>query len=273
VADLKYWWIIQSLESYGQHPDLIGGGFKQGTNRLLHPKFREIKKGDKIVLYGTGDKVLIGIFEVVSDMDVLRNDEYWTDTPIFRIKPAFMPSEGFFVDWKKLLFDPSFSFDLFPDKSRWTYKIWNKYIHPLSQKDYDTIKSAILSKKYEIRLEAEEKTISERLGPAFGTLDLLFEPVDEMGVVYLFARHHKEIGFPFIVKLRSQYPDVIAIDTKGETKRIELEFRSSNFSHDPKGCDYIVCWIDDVEDELKSKLPKIIDLRNSLSSIYSRQGS
>jgi len=129
-----------------------------------------------------------------------------------------------------------------------------------------------MSKKHETKLEVtEEKTISERLSLAFGTIALLFEPVDEMGVVYLFAKHHREIGFPFIVKLRSKFPDVTAIDTKGERKLIELEFRSSNFDHDPKGCDFIVCWIDDLDEELKKVLPPTIDLRKALSSIYSKQ--
>lgn len=273
MSKLKYWWIIQNLQSYNEHPDLIGCGVKEGTNVPTHRAFASIKKGDFVVYYATGDMVLIGIFEIVSDRDVLHDDEYWHDIAVYRIKPAFMPTEGFFVDWKKLLFDPKFSFRLFPNKKRWTYKIWKHYIHSLSSEDFETIKSAILSRKYETAVEAREKTISERLGPAFGTIDLLFEPVDEMGVVYLFAKHHRELGFPFIVKLRSKYPDVIAINTKGETKLIELEFRSSNFNHAPKGCDYIVCWIDDLEDELKDKLPKIIDLRNSLSNIYRKQGS
>jgi len=270
---LKYWWIIQSLEALNQHPDLIGCGLKEGTDRPTHSKFAEIKKGDYVVYYATGDMVLVGIFEVVSDMEMLRDDEYWGDDAIFKLKPSVMPTEGFFVNWKKLLFDPVVSFDLFPKKERWVYKIWKHYIHPLSSRDFETIKTAVTSRRYEVSAKVEEKTISERLGPAFGTIDLLFEPVDEMGVVYLFAKHHRELGFPFIVKLRRKYPDVIAIDTKGERALVELEFRSSSFNHDPKGCDYIMCWIDDLEDELKKNLPKIIDLRKELSSIYSKQGS
>lgn len=44
VGRLRYWWIIQSLEAYNQHPDLIGCGLKEGTERPTHPKFQEIKK-------------------------------------------------------------------------------------------------------------------------------------------------------------------------------------------------------------------------------------
>ena len=270
---MRYWWIIQSLEAYGQHPDLIGCGLKEGTDRPTHGKFSEIRKGDFVAYYATGDKVLVGVFEVVSNMEPLVNDEHWHNHAVFRLRPAVMPTEGNFVDWKKLLFDPKSSFDLFPNKERWTYTIWNHYIYELTPKDFETMRTAISSHRYEMAAEVSEKTISERMGPAFETIDLLFEPVDEMGLVYLFARHHKEIGFPFIVKLRSKYPDAIAIDAKGERKLIELEFRSSSFNHDPKGCDYIVCWIDDLEEELKEKLPPIIELSKSLSSIYSKQSS
>ena len=252
---------------------MIGCGIKKGTSIPIHKKFSEIEKGDHIVYYATGDMVLIGIFEVISERDTMHNDEDWGDRLVYHIKPAFMPNEDYFVDWKELLFEQDVSFDLFPVKERWQFKIWNKYIHPLSQADYELIKKGILSHKYETTIETKEKTIFERLGPAFGTIDLLFEPVDEMGVVYLFAKHHREIGFPFIVKLRSKYPDVVAIDMKGERKLLELEFRSSNFNHDPKGCDFIVCWIDDLDAELKKKLPKIIDLSKTLSSIYSKHNS
>lgn len=267
---LKYWWIIQSLEAYNQHPNLIGCGLKEKTDRPIHSKFQEIKKGDFIVYYATGDKVLVGIFEVTSDMSYLRDDEYWGESAVYELKPTITPTDGSFIDWKKVLFDQTLSFDLFADKENWTFKIWKHYIHPLSIKDFETIKKAILSKKYETASAVEEKTISDRLGPAFGTIDLLFEPVDEMGVVYLFAKHHRELGFPFIVKMRRKYPDVIAIDNKGEKAQIELEYRSSGFNHDSKGCEYIVCWIDDLEENMKKNLPKIIDLKKQLSNIYSK---
>ena len=268
---MKYWWIIQSLESFDQHSDMIGCSLKKGTDQPIHKQFSKIKKGDNIVYYVTGDKALLGIFEVTSEMEILNDDAEWGDIATYKIKPEIMPTTGYYLDWKKLLFDPNVSFDLFPNKDRWPYKIWNRYIHPLTQSDYETIKNAILTHKYESKIEVEEKTISERLGPAFGIIDLLFEPVDEMGVVYIFARHHREIGFPFIVKLRRKFPDAIAIDTKGERKLIELEFRSSNFNHDPKGCDFIVCWVNDVEEKLKKRLPEIIDLKKELSNIYSKQ--
>jgi hypothetical protein len=176
---LKYWWIIQSLEAYNQHPDLIGCGLKEGTDRPTHQKFQEIKKGDFVVYYATGDKVLVGIFEVASNVEMLRDDAYWGESAVFKLKPAFMPAEGSFIDWKKVLFDLALTFDLFPDKENWVYKIWKHYIHSLSPRDFETIKKAVLSHKYETSVDVEEKTISERLGPAFGTIDLLFEPVDE----------------------------------------------------------------------------------------------
>jgi len=130
VQYLKYWWIIQSIDAYDQHPDLIGCGFKEGTEKLVHKKFESIKKGDHIVYYATGDKVLLGIFEVTSEMHTLKDDAQWGHVAVYDIRPAVMPTEGFLVDWRKVLFDPAVSLELFPDRNRWTYKIWDRYIHP-----------------------------------------------------------------------------------------------------------------------------------------------
>jgi len=77
---------------------MIGCGLKEGTGVPIHRKFSDIKKGDHIVYYATGDKVLVGIFEVASDMERLRDDPDWGDDAVYRIKPAVMPTEGFSID-------------------------------------------------------------------------------------------------------------------------------------------------------------------------------
>jgi hypothetical protein len=98
---------------------------------------------------------------------------------------------------------------------------------------------------------------------------LLFSPVDELGVACLFFTHHKELGFPYIVKASSKFPDVTAIDKDGETTYIELEYKSSDFilhGHSPEECDYIVCWEDDLE-EKPDKFPEIISLKNEIPKL------
>jgi len=95
---------------------------------------------------------------------------------------------------------------------------------------------------------------------------MLFEPIDELGVAFLFAMYHKELGFPYIVKVSNKFPDVTAIDKNGESVTIELEYRASDFiahGHAQDECDYIVCWENDLEAALEG-FPQIIALKDKL---------
>lgn len=76
---------------------------------------------------------------------------------------------------------------------------------------------------------------------------LHFEPENEMGVVFLFSRLADSKYGLSIESVQSGFPDCIA-NKDGKRIRIEFEYRSRNFSvhrHNPKECDWIVCWIDD----------------------------
>lgn len=266
------WFIIQSLESYSQHPDRIGSSLKEGSSEPKHGLFKEIKRGDKIAYYATGDMVIVGIFEVISEsMEVMKDDKDWGTLGVYRIKPDVLPKDGEFVDFKSLLYSPDVSLELFPEKDKWRYKIWNHYIHRLSDNDLATIRGSIVDLKHTIKSDlTEPKVLTERLGIPVETANLLFEPIDEMGVVYIFASYHRKLGFPFIVRMRKRFPDVTAIDTRGEVKRIELEYRASNFAqhgHPPEGCDFLVCWENDWEEAPLDKL-KIIPLKEVLADIF-----
>ena len=73
-----------------------------------------------------------------------------------------------------------------------------------------------------------------------------YPPENELGVVFLFSRLARKLGFE-IDEIRPFYPDCIAY-RDNKRVRIEFEYRSSNFArhrHDPKKCDYIVCWVHD----------------------------
>lgn len=73
------------------------------------------------------------------------------------------------------------------------------------------------------------------------------EPVNEQGVVALFGEMAKELGF-VIERIGTRFPDCVAMRNVGgvwEMVRIEFEFVSSRFDHDPAGCDLVVCWKDD----------------------------
>lgn len=78
--------------------------------------------------------------------------------------------------------------------------------------------------------------------------DMMHEPVNEQGAVLLFGMLATNLGF-LIEMVRTGYPDCEAKrkgkDGKFRKVRIEFEFATSRFDHDPDGCDLIVCWEDD----------------------------
>ncbi len=95
-------------------------------------------------------------------------------------------------------------------------------------------------------------------------LGLLFEPYYHDEVIFLFSKLHEKVGFPYIIRIQTEYPDIQAIDSERETKTLEIETYASQFSgHDPKDCDFIVCWENDLN-EVPEDWPKIIQLKDYL---------
>lgn len=78
---------------------------------------------------------------------------------------------------------------------------------------------------------------------------LAHEPVNEAGVVFVFALLAENMGF-VVQRLQTDFPDCEAMREmeRGcwQRVRIEFEFESRNFlkhGHHGHGCDLIVCWI------------------------------
>lgn len=74
------------------------------------------------------------------------------------------------------------------------------------------------------------------------------QPVNEMGVVFLFGMIAHLLGF-VVEALQMSFPDCLAkleVEPKiWQHVRIEFEFESRKFRehrHDPAQCDMIVCW-------------------------------
>lgn len=93
-----------------------------------------------------------------------------------------------------------------------------------------------------------KKTPAPVYGRPLVTQALATAPVNEMGVVFLFALLATQLGF-VVLRLQAEFPDCEAWrmgpDDRWLRVRIEFEFESRNFiahHHDPKGCDLIVCW-------------------------------
>ena len=88
-----------------------------------------------------------------------------------------------------------------------------------------------------------------RYGDTLNFRGLLHAPVNEQGVVFLFATLAVDLGF-LVESLTPGFPDCEAKRRVGkawERVRIEFEYESRSFrehDHDPKGCDLIVCWED-----------------------------
>jgi hypothetical protein len=79
--------------------------------------------------------------------------------------------------------------------------------------------------------------------------------LNEQGVVFLFGMVARELGM-YVELVRPGYPDCIAKRYIGkgrwEEVRIEFEYRSSQFKHNPSECDMIICWQHDWKECPKS---------------------
>jgi len=101
-----------------------------------------------------------------------------------------------------------------------------------------------------VPLTAKPKLLLDR--PVYGRPltppGLAHEPVNEMGVVYLFGLLGHRMDY-VVTRIQSEFPDCEAFREvapgRWQRVRIEFEFESRNFllhKHDPKKCDVIVCW-------------------------------
>jgi hypothetical protein len=91
-------------------------------------------------------------------------------------------------------------------------------------------------------------------GGILGVRGIVYEPINEQGVILLFAALCHDLGF-MIEGIRSAFPDALLRrrNAKGtwNSCRAEFEFKSSSFKlhkHDPKQYDIIICWEHDWQD-------------------------
>jgi Homing endonuclease associated repeat len=85
-------------------------------------------------------------------------------------------------------------------------------------------------------------------GPLLLAPGLVHEPMDELGVVYVFGMVAYRMGFA-VLRTQMTFPDCEAIREiqpgKWQRVRIEFEYESRNFvkhGHNKDECDLIVCW-------------------------------
>jgi len=103
-------------------------------------------------------------------------------------------------------------------------------------------------------MENMEKSSKSFVGSPINFRGLIYSPINEQGVVYLFGLVAEDLNIR-VESIQQGYPDCTGIKYLGKGKwervRIEFEYKSSSFDHDPTGCDIVVCWEDDLNDEEK----------------------
>ena len=100
---------------------------------------------------------------------------------------------------------------------------------------------------------------------------LVYSPINEQGVVFLFGKVAHEFGM-YVELIRTGCPDCIAKRYVGKDKwediRIEFEFKSSDFlrhKHKTEDADMIVCWEHDWQNCPKSI--EILELKNEINKL------
>lgn len=170
--------------------------------------FRNLSKGDKIIYYAIDTQEIVGLFEIDSDTWVPFEG---SNTDIEWGRTLSYKIKPLYVPSKPLNFSAkALGLSLEPRGT----------VARLSRKQYERIKSFILG---------------------------ISDPVNHEGVVALFSKIHRELGYSAIKEIRTAFPDAIVEDAYGNEKRIEFEHKSMNIEkdeHKAKHCDEIVCWED-----------------------------
>jgi hypothetical protein len=138
---------------------------------------------------------------------------------------------------------------------------WKTYLPTIDKNAY----CAYLYESNEYRTAS--KSIKRDGTIPLNKIGLLYSPKYEQEVLYLFAKLHRDIGFPYINTIQVAFPDIVAQDNNRNTVRIELEVLSSDFilhKHDKNECEYIVCWENDIVSEDLVNFPEIIPLKDYL---------
>ena len=127
-----------------------------GVGEPRSSKFSNIQKGDLVVYYATKACVVVGIFQVVSHMEYLPSDPYWKEVVVYQIRPVELPVPGNYLDFRKLVADPTFQFNMFPKKKNWGSYLMGKTCLLLTENDYRIIKDALPKNKYLKGIEETE---------------------------------------------------------------------------------------------------------------------
>jgi hypothetical protein len=122
---------------------------------------------------------------------------------------------------------------------------WKDVLALVEAKDQVSKEQALMAS-----LIKEGRILTDR--PVYGALmrpcPLIFEPVNEASVIYLFGTVAERLGF-VVMRMQSEFPDCEALrvvdGNRLQIVRAEFEYESRNFLrhlHNASECDLIVCW-------------------------------
>lgn len=126
-------------------------------------------------------------------------------------------------------------------------------------------------KSLKAQVSRSKKVIKDRLGEGIWGLKSENQNFTHEEIVFLFARVFYPLGFDFVKKVRTEYPDCICYKD-GQEVGIEFEpvlsaFRNHINKDDLSLCQYIVCWKDDLKiydsifEELKKHNIEVVELK------------
>jgi len=133
---MNYWLVIHSLDSYKEHPDLIGCpvNLRYTKNKPRFKLFSKLAEGDKIVYYAKGKKI-VGLFQINSDMLFIDDDPKWGSMFVYSIAPIAMASTGY-IELEKIIPNPITDLEIFQNAKNWASVLQGKVVLRLSVTDY-----------------------------------------------------------------------------------------------------------------------------------------
>lgn len=83
------WIVIHSLASYARHSDLVGKTEEEAPSWL-----KEMKRGERLVYYAEGDRLVMDIGEINSEIQRLEEDEFWPGCWVRNFRSFFPLQKG-----------------------------------------------------------------------------------------------------------------------------------------------------------------------------------
>jgi hypothetical protein len=133
----------------------------------------------------------------------------------------------------------------------------------------ETPQSQLLKRKARTTRTKWPKVSGRKYGAPLNFGSLIYEPVNEQGVVFLFGMVSRALGFS-VEYIGTDFPDCEAkryVQGRGKRQqsvKIELEYRSRDFDHVVEDCDIIVCWEDNWGDDCPLE---VIELRTEIKKL------